>query len=97
CIRVRASLEYPPILLQCLENGDIDPVERHCSCFLRIERILAQGIAIAAPGNNRIRKHLPRYLWFYGPPPQNQKFEEERTRVGCPREIKNHEYRVGLT
>ncbi|WP_287307884.1 hypothetical protein, partial [Mesorhizobium sp.] len=28
--------------------------------------------------------------------PQNQKFEEERMRVGCPREIKNHEYRVGL-
>ncbi|WP_292596669.1 hypothetical protein, partial [Mesorhizobium sp.] len=29
--------------------------------------------------------------------PQNQKFEEEKMRVGCPKEIKNHEYRVGLT
>src|SRR6185369_991541 len=29
--------------------------------------------------------------------PYNRKYEVNAMRVGCPKEIKNHEYRVGLT
>ncbi|TIQ15519.1 hypothetical protein, partial [Mesorhizobium sp.] len=49
----------------------------------------------------RIRKHLRDDSWFtiskQGTCLKGPDQEEKKMRVGCPREIKNHEYRVGLT
>jgi len=48
----------------------------------------------------RIRKHLRNDSWFtgfiQGTSPKGPD-QEKTMRVGCPKEIKNHEYRVGLT
>src|SRR5690606_5154173 len=76
----------------------IDPVQRQFSFFLQQLPHFAQGISVNAGSCKCISKHLRKALWFNNSYRNGPKVREEFTmRVGCPKEIKNHEYRVGLT
>ncbi|RWO95043.1 MAG: hypothetical protein EOQ98_27915, partial [Mesorhizobium sp.] len=84
-----ADQNIRPSLCNNPRNGDINPVKRHFSGFLRQSSYFAQQLSNHALLRKRIRKHLRDDSWFtiskQGTCPKGLDQEEKKMRVGCPR------------
>ena len=52
------GIRYPAVLLERVENGEIDPVQRHEPPFLRKPRLFAQVLSKKRLSDNELRKHI---------------------------------------